>query len=324
MSRALSEPPMMPRPVCQPGVWEKRWQKVRKFGPLYLLLLPAIGFTFVFAYLPMFSNYIAFLDYDFTAGWFGFASPFVWFKNFSFLKEAWFYQLAGRTILYSAATILFTFPAPLILALFLNELRNEVFKKVVQTISYIPHFVSWVTIGGIFYLFMTVDQTGLVNNIKVALFGGERISYMLNAKLFLPFLIISQIWKEIGWGTILYLAAITMIDPQLYEAAEVDGANRWQRMWHVTLPGMLPTTCILLILTMGGLFRSNFDQILNLQNDVIRNETFTIDVFTWYRGIRQQQYSFAAAVGLFQGAVSFILVMIVNSITKRLNETAII
>ena len=324
MTRALNERPIMARPLNQPGRWTKRGHKIRQLMPLYIFLLPAIGITLVFAYLPMFSNYIAFLDYDFVKGWFGFASPFMGLKNFAFLKEAWFYQLAGRTILYSLAVIVFSFPAPLILALLINELRHALYKKCVQTVSYIPHFVSWVTVGGLFYLFMSTDPSGLINNIKTALFGGPRISFMQDSKLFLPFIVISQVWKELGWGTIIYLAAITVVDPQLYEAAEVDGASRWKRMWHVTLPGLLPTTCILLILTLNGLFSSNFDQILNLQNDVIRNETYTINVFTYFRGVRNAQYAFAAAVGLFQGLVSLVLVLIVNNTTKRLGDTGII
>lgn len=272
----------------------------------------------------MFSNYIAFLDYSFMNGWMGFSSPFVGLNNFDFLSELWFYQLAGRTILYSAFMVLFSFPAPLILSLLLNEVRHVQFKKFVQTVSYIPHFVSWVTVSGLFYIFLSVDQGGIVNNLKEALLGGERISYMQDSMLFLPFLIISQIWKEIGWGTIIYLAAITTIDPIMYEAAEVDGATRWQRMRYITLPGLIPTTTILLIFSLGGLFSTNFDQVFNMQNNVIREDTYTINVFTFYRGVQAQQYSFAAAVGLFQGAVSFILVMATNFITKKINNVGII
>lgn len=298
--------------------------KHRSIGLLYVFLVPALLVTFLFAYLPMFSNIIAFMDYDFTKGWFGLGSPFVGFKNFSFLRELWFYKLAGRTILYSFTMLIFSFPAPLILALLLNELKNATFKKTVQTVFYVPHFVSWVTVAGLFYLFFSTDPSGIVNNIKQLLVGGERILYMQNTSTFLPALVISQVWKEVGWGTILYLAAISVIDTQLYEAAEVDGANRWQQMLHITLPGLLSTTCILLIFSLGGLFGSNFDQIFNLQNPVIREDTYTINVFTYFRGIQAHQYSFATAVGLFQGLVSFVLIMTTNYVTKKLNNTGII
>jgi len=272
----------------------------------------------------MFSNLIAFMDYDFTAGWFGLGSPFVGLKHFSFLREPWFYSLAGRTLLYSVTLLVFSFPASLILALLLNELRHLLFKKTIQTIFYIPHFVSWVTVAGMVYLFTSVDLSGAVNNLKQALFGGERISFMQNQEVFLPVLLITQLWKEIGWGTILYLAAITMIDPQLYEAAEVDGASRWKRMLHITLPGLSSTTSILLIFALGGIFTSNFDQIFNLQNPVIREYTDTINVFVYYRGIAAHQYSFATAVGLFQGVVTFLLITGTNYMTKKLNNTGII
>lgn len=290
---------------------------------LYAFLVPAVVLTFLFNYLPMISNYIAFLDYDITNGWMGFGSPFVGLKNFSFLQDPWFYELAGRTVLYSFVGIVAGFPAPLVIALLLNELKNIKFKKFVQTVSYIPHFVSWTTIAGLLYIFLSTDTTGLVNNIKIALFGGERYLYMQDSFLFLPIATISGIWKELGWGTILYLAAITGIDPQQYEAAEVDGATRWQRMLHVTLPGLIPTLCILLIFSLGGLFTTNFDQIFNLQNDVIREATNTINVYTYYAGVRGQQYSLSTAVGLFQGLVSFVLISLTNYATKKLSEVAL-
>jgi putative aldouronate transport system permease protein len=293
---------------------------------LYLFLLPAVVVTVLFAYLPMFSNYIAFLDYDFNKGWFGFASPFVGLDNFKkFLTDPNFYALMGRTLLYSATLMITGFPAPLILALMLNELRSERFKRTVQTVSYIPHFVSWVTVAGLIYLFTTVDRTGLINNIRQIVDpSAERISFMQDSKNFLPILVLSDIWKECGWGTILYLAALTTIDPQLYEAAVVDGAGRWKRLVHITLPGLQPTMCILLIFSLGGLFGTNFDQVFNLQNSMIRLETDTIGIYTYYQGIVGRQYEYAAAVGLFQGLVAMVLILSTNWITKRLSDVGII
>jgi len=297
--------------------------KMRNIGTLYLFLLPAILITLIFGYLPMISNVIAFMDYDMAKGWMGLASPFVGLKNFSFLHESWFYHLSLRTINYSVVGLIFGFPASLILALLFNELRGKTYKKVVQTISYIPNFVSWVTIAGLTYMFLTVEPEGLINTIKVAFFGGERISFMQDPKYFLAIIVITGIWKGIGWGTILYMAALSTLDEQIYEAAEVDGANRWAKTRYITLPGLVPTFCILLIFALGGLFSSNFDQIFNLQNSVIRDDVSTINLYTYFNGIVNQQYSLTTAVGLFQGIVSFILIYITNTITRKLSDTGI-
>jgi putative aldouronate transport system permease protein len=300
--------------------------KAHNIHVLYLFLLPAVVLTFIFAYLPMFSNYIAFLDYDFNKGWFGFGSKFVGFHNFmKFLSDPKFYKLMGRTMLYSVTLMIATFPAPLILALMLNELRGERFKRIVQTSSYIPHFVSWVTVAGLFYMFLTVDTTGLINNIRQFIDpGATRISYMQDSKNFLPLLVISEVWKETGWGTILYLAALTGIDPQQYEAAQVDGASRLQRLKYITLPGLVPTMCILLIFSLSGLLATNFDQVFNMQNKMIRLDTDTIGVYTYYQGLVSGQYAYSAAVGLFQGLISFVLIMLTNATTKRLSNVGII
>jgi len=297
--------------------------KMRNIGTLYLFLLPAILITLIFGYLPMISNVIAFMDYDMAKGWMGLASPFVGLKNFSFLHESWFYYLSLRTINYSVVGLIFGFPASLILALLFNELRGKTYKKVVQTISYIPNFVSWVTIAGLTYMFLTVEPEGLINTIKVAFFGGERISFMQDPKYFLAIIVITGIWKGIGWGTILYMAALSTLDEQIYEAAEVDGANRWAKTRYITLPGLVPTFCILLIFALGGLFSSNFDQIFNLQNSVIRDDVSTINLYTYFNGIVNQQYSLTTAVGLFQGIVSFILIYVTNTITRKLSDTGI-
>ena len=293
---------------------------------LYLFLLPATVVTFLFAYLPMFSNYIAFLDYDFNNGWFGFASPFVGFAHFrNFLTDPRFHALLWRTLLFSVAIMAATFPVPLVLALMLNELRNKKFMRSVQTISYIPHFVSWVTVGGLVYLFLSVDRTGLVNNlVQIINPEAQRTAFMHDASNFLPMLILTEIWKSAGWGTILYFAALTTIDPGQYEAAEIDGAGRWKRLIHVTFPGLVPTFCILLIFSLGGLFATNFDQVFNLQNQMIRLDTDTVQVFTFYQGIQGRQYSYAAAVGLFQGLIAFILLMTTNAFTKKASNVGII
>lgn len=298
--------------------------RIRQHGSLYLFLVPAVAVVALFQYLPMFSNYMAFLDYDFNAGWMGFASPFVGLKNFDFIADPFFLNILWRTIYYGLAMLFLSFPAPLILALLMNELFYKRFMKFVQTVSYIPHFVSWVTVAGLFYIFLSTDVTGLVNTVRGSLTGAAPYPFMQDANFFLPLLIISHVWKEMGWGTILYFAALTNIDPSLYEAAQIDGAGRWQQMWNITLPCLIPTTCILLIFNLGGLVTANFDQIFNMQNDMIRNLTDTINVHVYYRGVIRRQYSYAAAVGLFQGIVSFVLIMSTNYVTKRIGDTGII
>lgn len=293
---------------------------------LYLFLVPALVATLLFSYLPMFSNYIAFLDYNFNKGWFGLGSRFVGFANFAkFLTDPKFYALMQRTLVYSVTMMALTFPLPLVIALMFNELRGAIFKRTIQTISYVPHFVSWVTVSGLVYLFLSSDRSGLVNNL-IQFFNpnAQRVSFMGYAKNFLPLMVITEIWKEAGWGTILYLAALATIEPQLYEAARVDGAGRFRCLWHVTLPGLMPTMSILLIFALGGLFGTNFDQVFNMQNRAIRMDTNTIGVYVYYQGMESGNYAYSAAVGLFQGLISFILIMSTNAVTKRLNNVGII
>lgn len=241
----------------------RMWKYLRNEYPLYIFLIPAILFTFFFLYLPMFMNIIAFMDYDITAGWLGLGSKFVGFHWFEQLfKDPYFIKVIWRTFYYSALILIFGVPGPIILALLLNELSSTKFKRFVQSVSYLPHFISWVTIASLIYLFASADASGVFNNIKVFLFGGERIVFMKYPEYFPVFLTLSNIFKTVGWGTILYLAAIVSIDPQLYEAAEMDGANRWHKVWHITLPGILPTIVIL----------QTFRQLLNecFDNDHIK------------------------------------------------------
>jgi len=288
--------------------------------PLYIGLFPAIAFVFIFSYMPMFGNVIAFMDYNLFNGWMGLGSPFIGLGNFSFVKDPFFWELAWRTIWYSVNGLVFGFPASFILSLLINEIRHYQFKRVVQTLSYIPHFVSWITIASLIYIFSSVDVSGIFNNLKVFLFGGERIVFMADTRFFLPILIASGIWKSVGWGTIIYLASIASIDVTMYEAAQIDGANRFKQMLYITLPSIIPTTCILLIFSIGGLFSSNFEQIFALQNDIIRNATNTINVYTYYKGLREGQYSLATAIGLFQGLIAFILIRGSNTISKRVAD----
>lgn len=302
-----------------------RRKRIGEMRVLYLFLLPAAVATLVFNYLPMAGQYIAFLDYDVFEKFMGFGSPFVGLENFiAIFQNPVAVASIWRTMLYSLATLAFGFVPPIILALLLNELRRLWFKKAIQTISYIPHFVSWVTVAGIVYAFMTVDRSGVVNDLKQALFGGERVVFMANPKVFLPLLVTTGVWKSVGWGSILYLAAITNISPELYEAASIDGASRWQKMVHITLPGLIATAVILLIFNLGNIFRFGFDQVFNLQNAAIQSQTYTIDVYQYYKGVKGQLYSFSAAVGLFQGVVAMILTLLANYFAKRTTNVGIV
>jgi putative aldouronate transport system permease protein len=287
-----------------------------------MFLVPAILLTLVFAYLPMFSNVIAFMDYDPGNGWFGLKSPFVGLKYFSMIlqDQQGFYPLVWRTFYYSVLGLVFGFPIPIILALLINELKARAFKRTVQTIFYLPHFVSWVTIASLVYWFLTTDTEGVFNNIRQFLGAEERIIYMKYPKYFPWVLVISGNLKGAGWGTIIFLAAIAAIDPQLYEAATIDGAGRWKQFVHVTFPGILPTTVMMLIFAFGGLFSSNFDQVYNLQNPIIRTGTDTINVYTYWTGVFGGKYSIATAVGLFQGAINAALILAVNWVAKKVTD----
>lgn len=289
--------------------------------PLYLFLIPPIILTLLFAYLPMFSNVIAFMDYNLYAGKLGLQSEWVglhWFRQM--FSDKYFWQLVWRTLFYSVIVMITGFPDSLVLALLFNEIKNKRLKKAAQTVSYLPHFVSWVTMAALTYVFLTSDVHGIFNNIMRYFFGGERVMYMADPNNFPLVLIITSIYKNIGWGTIIYLAAISALDPQLYEAAYIDGAGRWKQLIHITLPGIMPTTVMLLILTMGGLLSTNFDQIFNLQNPTIQTATSTINVYTFYAGVKGGQYSLTTAIGLFQGAVNVSMMLTVNYISKKFTD----
>lgn len=302
------------------GSRRKNW-RLRNRYPLYIFVLPAVLVTFFFAYLPMFSNVVAFMDYDLLKGWFGLASPFVGVKWFVHIfQDPSFYQLVGRTLLYSVIVLAFGVPAPFILAMLINEVGARAFKRTVQTISYLPHFISWVTIASLVYLFLSTDTTGIINDLKQALFGGERIIFMKFPANFPWVLMVSSVYKETGWGSIIYLAAIASLDVELYEAAMIDGAGRWKQFRFITFPGVLPTTVILIIFSMAGLLSSNFDQVYNLQNPIIQMDTNTINVYTYYEGVTGRRYSIAAAVGLFQGAVNCVMLLTANRVSKWLTD----
>lgn len=286
---------------------------------LYLMLLPTLAVTLVFAYVPMFGLVMAFEDFDIFDGFFG--SKWVGLENFvTIFSQSKFTTAIWNTLFISFLSLIICFPAPILLALLINELSNGLFKKGIQTISYLPHFLSWISVVGLVNIFFGTD--GFVNDIRVMLGAGERITYLANQRLFIWFIIGTTLWKETGWGTVIHLANLSSISPELYEAASIDGATRLQRIRYITLPHMLPTVLILLIFKMGTLFSSNFELIYGLQNPYIDFEV--ISTIVYQTGIQSGNYSVSTAIGLMEGLVALILVLGSNWFSKKVSGTGIV
>ncbi|MDO5143517.1 MAG: ABC transporter permease subunit [bacterium] len=283
---------------------------------LYLLLLPGFIYFCIFKYLPMWGIVIAFKKYVPASGVFG--SQWVgmkWFEYF-FKTPAWTRYL-NNTLILSAMSIVFTFPAPIILALLLNEMQSLRYKKLMQTFLYVPHFISIVIVVSITYVMFGTD--GIVYKVTEALLG-HPIDYLTDPKIFRAMIIGQTIWKETGWGTIIFLAALTNVDVQLYEAAMVDGAGRLRRLWHITLPAIRSTIVLMLVLRMGSVLDSGYEHLILMSNAMNRSVSQTLDVFVYQQGIQQSQYSYATAVGLMKSVVSLILVVTSNKIAHMLGE----
>ena len=295
-------------------VWRQR--------TLYLLLLPAIVLTFVFRYIPVYGLTLAFKDYSTTLG--PFRSPFTdpIFYNFFFFQDPEFWYVLRNTVRISVAKFVTAWPAPIVLALLLNEVRHRSFKRTIQTIAYLPHFLSWVILARIVYDVLGWEPSSPVNQIR-AVFGLDPVALMGDKSAFIPLLVVSNIFKEVGWGTIIYLAALTRIDPDLYEAALADGAGRWAQLWHVTLPGMLPIIAILLVLGIPGILAAGFDQIYNLMNPTIAELAYVTDYYVLRVGLIQGNYAFAAAMGLVFSVIALVLVLTANWLSKRSAGTGI-
>ena len=289
---------------------------------LYLLLLPAIVLTFVFRYIPVYGLTLAFKDYSTTLG--PFRSPFTdpIFYNFFFFQDPEFWYVLRNTVRISVAKFVTAWPAPIVLALLLNEVRHRSFKRTIQTIAYLPHFLSWVILARIVYDVLGWEPSSPVNQIR-AVFGLDPVAMMGDKSAFIPILVVSNIFKEVGWGTIIYLAALTRIDPDLYEAALADGAGRWAQLWHVTLPGMLPIIAILLVLGIPGILAAGFDQIYNLMNPTIAELAYVTDYYVLRVGLIQGNYAFAAAMGLVFSVIALVLVLTANWLSKRSAGTGI-
>ena len=289
-------------------------REVYRHREYLLLLLPALVIFVLFRYIPMAGIVIAFKKYTIAGGLFG--SPWVGFTYFERLFDSEkFYQVLWNSIRISFLKIAIGFPGPIIFALLLNEVRQVAWKKSFQTISYLPHFVSWVVVGGIVRDVLSVH--GVVNGM-IGFFGAEPRLFLQEMHSFLPIVITSMIWKNIGWGSIIYLAAITSIDPDLYEAAEIDGAGRVRRMWHITLPSITHVIIILFLLRIGNILEAGFDQIFNLYNPLVYDVADIIDTYVYREGISGFQYSLTAAASLFQNVVGLMLLLLVNVVTRRM------
>ncbi len=283
-----------------------------------LMILPAMIFLIVFAYIPMYGIIIAFKNYKASKGIWG--SEWVGLQHFKLLIDSSFLEVVIRnTLKISVTSLLLVFPAPIILALLLNELRSAKFKRVVQTISYLPHFVSWVIVAGMFYNLLSAD--GLINNLLIAFgFQQEAQIFLAKSENFLPLVILTSIWKEIGWESIIILAALTAVDPEMHEAATIDGAGRLKRAWHISIPTILPTIVILFIFALSNLLSSNFDQIYLLQNPSIIEASETIDTYAFKVGISQGQFDYGTAVGLLKAVIGFALLLIANRTVRKLTS----
>lgn len=287
---------------------------------LYVFLLIPAAYYIIFKYVPMSGIVIAFKDYKLGLGMGG--SKWTGLAHFQRLfRTPNFYLILRNTLLLNVYGLVFGFPAPIILAILLNEVRRALFKRVNQSILYLPHFISWVVLAGIF-IQMLSPSTGVVNIILGNI--GIRPVYFMADNFWWPVVfVISGIWQGAGWGSIIYLAAISAIDPELYEAARIDGANKLGQIWHITLPGIKSTVAIMLILRMGGMMDVGFEHVYNLQNSAVYNVSDVISTYVYRIGIQGGQYSFTTAVGLFQSVVSMILVMTTNRIVRMLGENSL-
>lgn len=293
--------------------------RFRQLWPFYLLAAPGITYFLVFHYAPMWGLVLAFKDYSpFMGLW---ESPWVGLDNFrQFFSTNDFYVLLKNTISISMLNLFVYFPFTIILAIMLNEIRLKTFKRISQTIVYLPHFLSWVVIYGITISFF--GPSGVINHYLEQWFGTSAM-FLVSNEWFRPLVVFQAIWKDAGWGTIIFLAALAGINPELYEAAKVDGANRFQNIWHITLPGIKGTIVILLLLRLGSSLDSNFMQIFLMTNSLNLDVSNVFDLFVYHTGLQQFNYSFAITVGMFKSVVSLILVVSANYAAKLLGEDGI-
>lgn len=303
------------------GTWLKElFSYVVKHKYMYLMLVPAAVYYLVFHYWPMFGATMAFRNFNPMVGIAG--SPWVGLQHFRdlFALEK-FYSVFWNTISISFIRLIFGFPFPIIIALLLNELRGNRFKRGIQTAIYIPQFISWVVLGGILVNMLSMES-GIVNGIIKAL-GFQPIGFLTDERYFVPTMVVSMIWKTFGWNTIIYLAALTAVDPQLYEAATVDGASRWKQLWHITLPSIMSTIVVVLIMRIGSLMQAGFEQIFVLYHPGVYGSADIIDTYVYRIGLQDGKFELAAAVGLFKSVINFVLIVIANKVSRMAGEEGV-
>ncbi|WP_259617493.1 ABC transporter permease [Paenibacillus doosanensis] len=296
----------------------RKLTQIRKDKLLYFMALPGILFFLVFHYIPMYGILLAFKNYNVYQGFF--ASEWVGFDNFKTLFGMYGFDRALKnTIIISLYQLVFAFPIPIILSIMLNELRHEMYKKFVQTSIYLPHFVSWIIISGILFAILS-PSTGVIREIA-QLFGynGSIVNLLSSKEYFRSLLVVSNIWKEAGFGTVLYLATIATIDQQLYEAAKVDGAKKWQQIWHITLPGLRTTIVILLIFRVGSILNAGLDQVFALYNPQVYEVSEILDTYIYKLAFQDAKYDLATASGLFKSLIGLVLVLFTNYIAKKID-----
>jgi putative aldouronate transport system permease protein len=285
------------------------------------MLIPGIIFFIIYKYGPMWGISLAFKNYRPFLGFFG--SEWVGLENFDrFFHDRAFFQLFVNTLTLSLLNLTFNFPVPIIFALLLNEVRNRYFKRIIQTVTYLPHFMSWVVVAGLSYVMFTTDG-GIINEIIKAL-GFAPVNFLSNEKLFRPMIVGQAMWRETGWGTIVYLAALSGIDVEQYEAATIDGANRFQQLWHVTLPSIKVVIITMFILRLGNIMDTGFDQIYNMINELNRNVGEVFDTYVYRFGINMGQLSYSTAVGVFKSVIGLILVLGADRLAKKAGEEGIL
>ncbi|MFC7404091.1 ABC transporter permease [Georgenia alba] len=320
----LAEPVAPPEPPSARRGWLRRhadeWRlALRKDWRLYTFLILPVVWLLIFRYTPMLGNLVAFNRFRPGSSMFG--DEWVGFYYFEmFIQDPMFWRVFTNTVILGALTLIVVFPMPIALALMLNELRSRKFKRITQTITYLPHFMSMVIVAG--FVFQLTAVNGTVNQIVEA-FGGDAITFMQEPGWFRQIYVSSEIWQTVGFGTILYLAALTTIDDQLYEAARIDGANRWQQTWHVTIPGLVPTIVVLLVLNIGTFMAVGFEKVLLLYNPLTYPTADVIATYVYRVALNSGNFSYGAAIGLFEALIGLILVLSANAVARRVTGASL-
>lgn len=292
---------------------------LHKYAGAYVLVLPVVLFYLIFCYKPMYGVIIAFQNFSVIRGIVG--SEWVGLQHFKdFFESYYFTRILKNTLVISLSTLIFSFPIPIIFALLLNEIKNAKFKRLVQTISYMPHFISMVVVCNMIKMF--TSNTGFITSL-LGFFGVPEVSLLSKPEYFVPIYVISGIWQQTGWGAIIYLSALSGIDQQLYEAAKIDGANRWKQTLHVTLPGISQTIIIMLLLRLGNIMDVGYEKVMLLYNEGIFKTADVISTFVYRKGLADMDFSYSTAISLFNSVINFIIIVVFNKLSKKFTETSL-